>query len=187
MAGVRQAQSDKNTQCPSVYYFHGVYNVSSNFEEVKLAMNSLAKFSFIFLLIIMPFAGFTSQQFSEQLFPTQVLELNNKLYKLEIADTVERKTQGLMFRQNLQQNAGMLFVYSNPGNYRIWMKNTLIPLTVIWLDEQAQIIDKKILQPCRSENCPVFGVSRPSKFIIELHPSEFNRFNKGGFLPAIIQ
>ena len=136
--------------------------------------------------MIMPVMGFASQHTPSLVFPVQKMELKNEMYKLEIADTVKRKKLGLMYRQSLEKNSGMLFVYSRPGNYRIWMKNTLIPLTVIWLDEQATIIDKKILQPCRSINCPVFGISRPSTFILELHPAEYNRFNIGDVLASIL-
>lgn len=149
-------------------------------------MISLAKFSLILLFIIIPVAGFATQHMPSEVFPVQSMELMDKMYQLEIADSVKRKKQGLMFRKNLSQNAGLLFIYSGPGNYRIWMKNTLIPLTVIWLDEQATIIDKKILQPCRSVNCPDYGVSTPSMFILELHPSEYSRFNIGDSLAVIL-
>ncbi|MCK4707865.1 MAG: DUF192 domain-containing protein [Gammaproteobacteria bacterium] len=143
--------------------------------------NSLAKLSFILLLFLTSFNCFSSQQFF-----TEIMELNNKQYKLEIADTDRRKRRGLMYRQRLDQDAGMLFIYANLGDYRIWMKNTLIPLTVIWLDEQARIVDKKILQPCEIDNCPVFAASAASQFILELHPAEFSRFNIGEQLPAIL-
>ena len=142
---------------------------------------SLSKLSFILLLFFVTFNSLAAQ-----LFEIRAIELNDKLYQLEIADTNRRKTQGLMYRKTLDQSAGMLFVYNQPGDYRIWMKNTLIPLTVIWLDEQARIIDKKILQPCRSSNCPVSAASKPSKFIIELHPDEFDRYKQGDQLPQIL-
>lgn len=143
---------------------------------------SLAKLSFILLFFCTSANSFAAQQF----FSKEIV-LNNKLYRLEIADTVARKRQGLMKRQHLDKNAGMIFIYSKPGDYRIWMKNTLIALTVIWLDEQARVIDKKILQPCRTHNCPVSSVSRLSKFILELHPDEFNRFKAGDQFPAILK
>ncbi len=141
---------------------------------------SLAKLSLFLLLLCL-----TSGSFAAPLFLSESLLLNNKLYTLEIADTNNRKKRGLMYRQTLAQNAGMLFVYSKPGNYRIWMKNTMIPLSVIWLDQQLRVIGKKILQPCQTANCPVFGVSAPSKFILELNPSEFNRFKVGDILNSI--
>lgn len=139
------------------------------------------QFSFIGLLILISPLIYASQTFTSEPFV-----LNNKLYELEIADTKKRKRQGLMFRQHIGQNEGMLFKYKKAGDHRIWMKNTLIPLLVIWLDENANIIEKKILQPCRTVNCPVTSVSTASKYILELHPAETDRFKKGDQLPAII-
>ncbi|MCZ6723322.1 MAG: DUF192 domain-containing protein, partial [Gammaproteobacteria bacterium] len=76
---------------------------------------------------------------------------------------------GLMFRQQLEIREGMLFIYPQPGNHRIWMKNTRIPLSVIWLDENGVVIDVQILSPCDSDPCQSYGVSRVSKYIIELN------------------
>lgn len=144
-------------------------------------MARLTKISFILLLF------FTSRiGYAIQLFDVEVMELKNKIYQLEIADTFLQKRQGLMHRKTLQKNAGMLFVYFGPADHRIWMKNTLIPLTVIWLDENARIINIKILQPCKSMNCPVSSASKPSKFILELHQNQYTQFNIGDQLPAIL-
>ncbi len=142
---------------------------------------SLAKFSFILLLLFS-----SSNIFALQQFEKKNLQLNNKTYQLEIADTRKRKSQGLMYRETLASNAGMLFIYQRSGNYRFWMKNTLIPLLVIWLDENAQILGKQILQPCKTAKCPSYGVSMPSRYIVELHPDEYDRFKQGDTLPEIL-
>lgn len=139
------------------------------------------QFIFIGLLFFISTVSHSDQKFFSESFV-----LKNKLYELEIADTKKRKRQGLMFRQEIEKSEGMLFLYKKPGDHRIWMKNTLIPLLVIWLDRDAKIIEKKILQPCRTVNCPVTSASALSKYILELHPAEFDRFNKGDHLPAII-
>ena len=120
-------------------------------------------------------------------FPQVDFELNDRIYHLEIADTLERKTRGLMFRTELAKDSGMLFVYDKPAYLNIWMKNTLIPLTVLWLDERARIIDIKNLYPCRSQQCPSFGPSQPSQYVIELHASESAHFNLGDKLTRVTQ
>lgn len=140
----------------------------------------LARFGCIVLLF---FAA--NDALAGQLFVKHDMLLNEKLYQLEIADSAARKSQGLMYRQSLAEDAGMLFVYSHPGDYRIWMKNTLIPLSVIWLDQEARIIDMKQLQPCRKDPCPVAAAHGKSMYIIELHPSQHERFEIGDRLPAI--
>lgn len=124
---------------------------------------------------------------ANQGFPVIELTLKGKLYQLEVADTSERKSQGLMFRRSLGRNAGMLFPYDAPVNLKIWMKNTLIPLAVIWLDEQARVIHKKILHPCRIPSCPSFGPQRYSSYVLELHPQELERFKIGDQLIPVLE
>ena len=97
------------------------------------------------------------------------LILNGEEYLLEIARSTKQRRHGLMFRDHLDKRQGMLFIYPRPGDHRIWMKNTLIPLTVIWLDENKKVIGIKKLRPCTSNPCPSYGVSKPSKYILELN------------------
>lgn len=123
---------------------------------------------------------------ADQHFPGARIVLQGQLYQLEIADTAALKSRGLMYRKTLAKDTGMLFVYPKPGYYRIWMKNTLIPLTVIWLDAQAIIINIESLKPCRLSNCPSFNADRPSSYILELHHEAVDRFNLGERLPAIL-
>ncbi|MCZ6723127.1 MAG: DUF192 domain-containing protein [Gammaproteobacteria bacterium] len=102
-------------------------------------------------------------------FDRTQLFISGVTYTLEIAKTPKQRQQGLMFRQQLDIREGMLFIYPQPGNHRIWMKNTRIPLSVIWLDENGVVIDVQILSPCDSDPCQSYGVSRVSKYIIELN------------------
>jgi uncharacterized membrane protein (UPF0127 family) len=143
-------------------------------------MLRLSKFSFILLLIFSasPTAGL-------EYFPRVSLMLKDKLYDLEIADTPARKSQGLMFRNSLGGNAGMLFSFNESGGLYIWMKNTLIPLTVLWLDDNARVIHIERLQPCKADPCPSYGPDQPARYVIELHGDEWKRFTLGDFLPAI--
>lgn len=122
---------------------------------------------------------------SEVFFESIKLEIAGSVFDMEVARTLKQRQQGLMYRQKLTDRAGMIFLYPYAGNNRIWMKNTLIPLTVIWLDDNAKIIDIKKLKPCRQQNCPVFGVDRPSKFIIELN-AQFNALKPGDRIPALL-
>ena len=144
-------------------------------------MTRLTNNSFILLLFLM-----IPCRVSAVDFDLSVFELKGKQYQLEIADTVRRKSTGLMFRQHIDQNQGMLFVYQRPGHYKIWMKNTLIPLTVLWLDEQARVIEKKLLTPCTIDPCPIYGPPNASHYIIELKDSEYERFNVNDQLPSIM-
>ena len=119
-------------------------------------------------------------------FDRSSLIINGVQYSIEIAKSPIQRQQGLMFRGNLDIHQGMLFVYPQPGNHRIWMKNTLIPLSVIWLDDNETVIGVKILAPCKFDPCPSYGVSRPAKYIIELN-SEVTSVKSGDIIKGIKQ
>ena len=102
-------------------------------------------------------------------FEKGLLILNGEEYLLEIARSTKQRRHGLMFRDHLGKRQGMIFIYPRSGDHRIWMKNTLIPLTVIWLDENKKVMGLKILPPCTTGPCPSYGVSKPSKYILELN------------------
>ena len=97
------------------------------------------------------------------------VQIGGKWFILEIAGTAEQRSRGLMERKSLAANKGMLFDYPYEGNYRIWMKNTLIPLLVLWIDKDATIQAKKILYPCGSGDCLSFGIPEKSRYVIELN------------------
>jgi len=119
-------------------------------------------------------------------FGQVAVDLDGRGYRLEIADTPERRGQGLMFRDRLPPGSGMLFVYPRSGNYRIWMKNTRIPLTVLWLDADARILHRALLQPCRRDPCPVESAPAPARYILELPAADFDRFPPGKRLPGLL-
>ena len=143
-------------------------------------MTRVTKTSFI-LLLLFPLIV-TAEAVG---FPRFELELQGYEYQLELADTPQRQARGMMFRSELSPDEGMLFVYLRPQQVRIWMKNTLIPLAVIWLDEQARVVDKRILLPCKQMNCPIFGPLRPIRYVLELHPSVYARFHVGQRLSSL--
>ncbi len=112
------------------------------------------------------------------------IQINEQSYTLELARTRSQRQQGLMFRTSLSDYSGMLFSYPNPGYHRIWMKNTLIPLTVIWLDVNEVVIGIKKLQPCVADPCPSYGVNKFSSYVIELNFNN-NEFSIGDSMPGL--
>lgn len=67
------------------------------------------------------------------------IKIASKIYNIEIAESEEELTKGLSNLKELDQNAGMLFVFGNPQEVDIWMKDTLIPLDIIFLDEELEV------------------------------------------------
>jgi uncharacterized membrane protein (UPF0127 family) len=74
-----------------------------------------------------------------------------------------------MFRRNLSADAGMLFIYDSEGDYIFWMKNTLIPLDMIWLDSNLRVVHIETATPCQSDPCPTYDARANSKYILEVN------------------
>lgn len=88
---------------------------------------------------------------------------------VEIADDDSERAKGLMFREILNENSGMLFIFDNEENRTFWMKNTLIPLDIIFIGENFEIVDIKYALPCETEPCALYKSVRPSKYVLEVN------------------
>ena len=100
---------------------------------------------------------------------------------LELAQTQEEKAQGLMYRESLAENQWMLFLYDQEESYSFWMKNTLIPLDMIRLNANLEIVDIQQADPCTQEDCPSFTPRQKAQYVLEINQgiSETNNINIG--------
>lgn len=91
--------------------------------------------------------------------------------KAELADTTLKRATGLMFRDSLPPNYGMLFVFTEEQEWAFWMKNTRIPLDIIWMDKRKTIIHVERNVPVctrTDDSCPNYQPSSPAMFVLEL-------------------
>ena len=95
--------------------------------------------------------------------PTAVITTNGGEVEItvEVADTDAERARGLMGRTSLPRNAGMIFAYTEPTQGAFWMKNTLIPLSIAFYDQDGTILRILDMEPCRADPCRVYdpGVS----------------------------
>ncbi|MCT7952129.1 DUF192 domain-containing protein [Ancylothrix sp. C2] len=97
------------------------------------------------------------------------VDIKGKIFDLEVARTPEEKAKGLMFREWLPGDQGMLFVYDPPEQASFWMKNTLIPLDMIFTKNSKVIYTVENAQPCKSTPCTTFAPPAPVDGVIELN------------------
>ena len=100
--------------------------------------------------------------------------------EVEVADTLESRTLGLGNRTSLASNAGMLFVFETTSLWGFWMKDTLIPLTVAFIDEQWQIVDLIDMAVAKDpQNGPfeIYKPVNPSHYALEVNQGYFRQKN----------
>jgi uncharacterized membrane protein (UPF0127 family) len=106
----------------------------------------------------------------------------NIVMDVEIAKTEKQRTTGLMFREKLETNKGMIFVYEKNEIQRVWMKNTLIALDVIFISEQGKIVSiSKGLLPCQKVPCDIKMSVGNAKYMLEIKSgmADEHRFTVG--------
>lgn len=91
-------------------------------------------------------------------------------YEVEIADTLGTRTQGLMNREKLGQDKGMLFIFEEVGIHPFWMKDTLIPLDIIWINSNKEVVFiSRDTQPCQTDPCPLVEPSATALYVLEVN------------------
>ncbi len=90
--------------------------------------------------------------------------------RLELATSDLERFQGLMYRDQLATDAGMLFIFELDDRYPFWMKNTFIPLDLVWLDKDGTVVDVRAdVQPCRSDPCPSYSPVKTGRAVLEVN------------------
>jgi uncharacterized membrane protein (UPF0127 family) len=96
--------------------------------------------------------------------------LDNKCFSVELAKTDAEREKGLMYRTQLGADKGMLFIFDQEGVYPFWMKNTLIPLDIIWIDSNGKVVFiGENIQPCKIIICPTTNPQVKAKYVLEIN------------------
>lgn len=99
----------------------------------------------------------------------EVVLPGGRVISAEIADTPYRMQFGYMFRERVGTGEGMIFVYPVAGFHSMWMKNTLVPLDMVWMDADFRVVHvERSVPPCRADPCPAYGPLRRANYVLEV-------------------
>lgn len=105
------------------------------------------------------------------------VELAGERYEVEIADDDAERARGLMFRDSLARGHGMLFLHDAEEPQAYWMKNTRIPLDILYFDSERRLVSQqRDVPPCAAgDRCPPYPSAAPARYVLELNAGEAAR------------
>ena len=119
-------------------------------------------------------------------FTTEKIQIGSKKITVEIAKTRSQQEQGLMFREKMPANTGMLFIFEQEQPLNFWMKNTYIDLSIAYIGKDKKIIDIIDMKATSAveTNFPSYPSSKPAMYALEMNQGWFtkNRIKIGDLL-----
>ena len=102
------------------------------------------------------------------------VEVGGQRYEVEIADSDASRAQGLMFRDSMPANHGMLFIHDYEEPQAYWMKNTRIPLDILYFDTGRKLVSQqRDVPPCSAgDACPIYPSNAPARYVLELNAGQ---------------
>jgi uncharacterized membrane protein (UPF0127 family) len=138
---------------------------------MALRLKLLIALSFLFSV-----NAFSEEKLQKPTFEKQKIKVASKVISVEVAKTTEQHQYGLMNRSSLPQNEGMLFVFDNEQPLSFWMKNTIIDLSIAYIDKNKKIVD---IQEMKATNqlmvgeLPSYPSAKPALFALEMNKGWF--------------
>jgi len=124
------------------------------------------------LLAVLAAGIATAQNSSQPRLSVVELTAGMHLIQAEVAQTTNEQTIGLMHRQTMGINEGMLFIYDTPQIRCFWMRNTLLPLTIAFIADDGSIVNLKDMQPkTEKSHCSV----KPVRYALEMNQGWFDK------------
>lgn len=96
-------------------------------------------------------------------------------FRVELAETDEARSRGLMGRERLAEDAGMVFLWPADSETAFHMRETLIPLSVAFFDADGRIVRMIDMEPCRVDPCPAYAPGAPYRGALEVNAGAFTR------------
>jgi hypothetical protein len=119
------------------------------------------------------FCAMTSVSAQEK-FQVIPLTAGMHVIQAEIAATEAQRQQGLMYREKMGPNEGMVFLFEAPAGVCMWMKNTILPLSVAFIDEHGKIVNIEDMQPQTTDS---HCAAKPVRYALEMNKGWFKQKN----------
>lgn len=102
------------------------------------------------------------------------VEVGGQRFGVEVAKTQEERARGLMFRDEMGADRGMVFVHDSEDLQAYWMKNTKIPLDILYFDSKRRLVSqRRNVPPCSAgDRCPPYPSDAPAKYVLELNAGQ---------------
>jgi uncharacterized membrane protein (UPF0127 family) len=144
-----------------------------------LRQNQVMKHITIGILALLAAATLFAQDAAQTQLPRIKLTAGMRLIDTQVAATPEQRATGLMFRKDMPQTEGMLFVFERPSQQCFWMKNTLLPLTAAFVADDGSIVNLADMKPLTTDShCS----SQPVRYVLEMNQGWFVKKGiKAGF------
>ena len=132
-------------------------------------------FIFPFLLLVIGLASIIFYQEYQKYRDKNIITIFTRAglvkIKAEYAETQEKREKGLMGKESLPENSGMILVFSDEKNRSFWMKDVLIPLDLIFIASNGRINEIVTLEPCLNQvsTCPIYYSQNPARFVVEVN------------------
>ncbi len=107
---------------------------------------------------------------------TPAVELHGQRFSAEFATDDASREHGLMMRTTLAPDHGMLFAFPYQAPQGFWMKNTLIPLDILYFDTDRRLVSMQLnVPPCKADPCPIYPSNAPARYVLELSAGTAHR------------
>ncbi|WII72963.1 DUF192 domain-containing protein [Bdellovibrio sp. 22V] len=133
------------------------------------------KWAFVFTVLFASFVVFSANAAD---FQKKTIKLGAKTLVVEVAETPDQHERGLMFRDKLPENEGMLFIFKNEETRFFWMKNTLIDLSIAYFDKNGTLIDIQEMKSGKGvpeAALPSYPSAKPAKYALEMSKGWFDK------------
>ncbi len=107
------------------------------------------------------------------------VEVGGERYRVEVADDDAKRARGLMFRDQMDADSGMLFIHDREEPQAYWMKNTRIALDILYFDDRARLVaQQRDVPPCSAgDRCPSYPSKVPARYVLELNAGHAAKLN----------